>query len=412
MRILLGVTGGVAAYKAVEILRILQTHGADVDVLMTRSAQRFLRPLTFSSLTGKPVHTGLWKPELEQTPAAPIEHIALAQAINTLLIAPTTANTLARLAHGLASDLLGAIYLATQAPVILAPAMNVGMWHHPATQANLRTLTERGAQVVEPESGYLACGMTGDGRLANPETIALAAFRAATPNHDLRGETVLITAGGTREALDPVRFLGNRSSGKMGHALAEAVIARGAKVILVTASSLPGPSQAQILRVESTEQMEQALADHLEAATIVLAAAAVADFRPAVPSAVKLRRQGPLLLQLEPTPDLVAATVARRRPGTLVIAFAAEMDHLEENARTKLLRKRPDAIVANNIAEPGIGFESDHNAGLFLTVDKTVILPMSSKRAMADRILDQAIALRLESRPWLEPAPLLTPATI
>ena len=391
MKVLLGVSGGIAAYKSVEILRSLQQQGAEVDVLMTRSARRFVTPLTFSALTGKPVLTGLWTPVTTQTPEAPIEHITLAQSIDVLLIAPATANTLARLAHGSAADLLSTVYLATRAPVVLAPAMNVQMWRHPATEANLHALVERGASVVAPESGYLACGMTGTGRLADVEAIVEATLKVVRKAGSLAGETVLVTAGGTREAIDPVRYLGNRSSGRMGHALAAAAQARGAKVILITASSLAAPPGAELVRVDTAEQMGQAIDAHLQHATLVFAAAAVADFRPRHRSETKLRRERGLVLELEPTPDLVARMVAQRSSKTLIVAFAAEMDHLEENGRVKLIRKGADALVANSISEPGIGFESDSNAGLFLTRDRTFVLEKSSKRTMADRILDQVI---------------------
>lgn len=394
MKALLGVTGGIAAYKAVEILRALQQRGADVEVLLTRSARRFVTPLTFSALTGRPVNTSLWLQASDQSPEAPIEHIALAQAIDVLLIAPATANTLARLAHGLASDLLSTVYLATPAPVVIAPAMNVEMWQHPATQANVNTLSQRGVHIVEPAAGHLACGMTGRGRLAEPEDIVETTFAVLNRRSDLSNETVLVTAGGTREPIDPVRFLGNHSSGRMGYALAAAARERGANVILITASPLPAPSKAQVIRVDTAEQMGHAILTHLPEATLVLAAAAVADFRPKHVSTAKIRRQGSLTLDLEPTPDLVARIVAERRPGTTVVAFAAEMSELEQNARAKLKRKGADAIVANNIAEAGIGFGSEHNAGLFITEHATITLPLSTKRAMADRILDQTMMLR------------------
>ena len=396
MKVLLGVTGGVAAYKSVEILRSLQHHGAEVEVVMTRSAKRFLTPLTFSALTGRPVHTSLWIEANAPTPDAPIEHIALAQSIDVLLIAPATANTIARLAHGLADDLLSTVYLATPARVVIAPAMNVAMWQHPATQANIGTLIERGAHIVDPESGYLACGMTGSGRLADTDVIVNAALSPATRPRDLAGETVLLTAGGTREPIDPVRFIGNRSSGKMGHALAAAARARGARVILITASALPGPPSATVVRVENTEQMWSAVQEHLPQATLVLAAAAVADFQPSHASPTKHRRQGSLSLALTPTPDLVARMVAQRRPGATIIAFAAEMGQLEERGREKLIRKGADAIVANDVSLPGIGFESDTNSGLFLTREETIALPYSTKQVMADRILDHATRLRSE----------------
>ncbi len=396
MRVLVGVCGGIAAYKAAEIVRGLQAQGVTVEVAMTASAERFLTPLTFRSLTGRPVFTSLWEPATETSEGpdtmqeGSIEHIAIAQHIDALLIAPATANTLARLAQGLADDFLSTVYLATRAPVLLAPAMNVNMWQHPATQANLTLLTARGARIVEPDSGYLACGMTGAGRLAPvdrivSETLALA---AGTPQ-DLHGETVLITAGGTREPIDPVRFLGNRSSGRMGHALAQAALRRGARVVLITASTLPVPSGCLAVSVETTDEMRSALLAGLPEATVVIKAAAVADFRPALYSPSKLRRNGDLALQLEPTPDLVAEAVAARRPGTFIVAFAAETEHLQENARAKLLRKGVDAIVANDVSRPGLGFESNRNAGLFLTGQRTVPLPESSKDAMAHRILDE-----------------------
>ena len=407
MRVLLGVCGGVAAYKAAEIVRALQTRGAEVEVALTTSAERFITPLTFNALTGKHVHTSLWSPDQADYAAGPIEHIAVAQNIDVLLVAPATATTLARLAHGLADDFLSATYLATTAPVVLAPAMNVNMWQHPATKANLQLLQQRGAHVVAPEDGYLACGMTGGGRLAALEAIVDATFAAAQPPvQDLVGETVLITAGGTREALDPVRFLGNRSSGRMGHALAAAAKGRGARVVLITASSLSAAEGCQIVSVETAQEMGAALDDALPRASIFIAAAAVADFRPLQTSPTKLRREGPLTLHLEPTPDLVARAVANRPSGTLVIAFAAETENLEANARAKLLRKGADAIVANNVADSSIGFDAEQNGGLFLTPDRTTALPVESKRAMADRIFDQILQLRYRTRQEERPDPL------
>ena len=395
MKVLLGICGGIAAYKAAEILRALQDRGAEVEVAMTASAQRFITPLTFNALTGKPVHTSLWTPDQSELADGPIEHIAVAQCIDVLLVAPASATTLARFAHGLADDFLSATYLATTAPTVLAPAMNVNMWHHPATEANVLTLQQRGARIVAPDAGYLACGMVGSGRLANLNTIVETTLAVATPpSPDLQGEVVLITAGGTREALDPVRYIGNRSSGRMGHALAAAAVARGATVILITASGLTPPVGCEVILVESAAQMGDALERALPRATIVIAAAAVADFRPGTSSTTKLRRAGPLTLQLEPTPDLVAFAARARRPGALVIAFAAETESLEANARAKLLRKGVDAIVANNVADPAIGFETEHNGGLFLTATETIHLPVEHKRAMADRILTHVLALR------------------
>jgi len=398
MRVLLGVCGGIAAYKAAELVRTLQGCAVDVQVAMTASAQEFVKPLTFAALTGQRVYTSLWEPAGEQTDSGAssfeIEHIALAQAIDALVIAPATANIIAKLANGIADDFLSTLYLATAKPVIIAPAMNVNMWQHPATQANLRTLQQRGVRIVEPGAGYLACGMTGSGRLADVDSIANAVLSVLAPKNDLAGETVLITAGGTREPIDPVRFLGNRSSGKMGHALAEAAVARGASVVLVTASSLPDPAGCKVLRVVTAAEMEQTVLSELPEATAVIKAAAVADFRVREVAANKLRRESSLTLELEPTEDIVAKIVARKHPGTIVIAFAAESEDLEANARAKLLRKGADAIVANDISSAEFGFDSSRNAGLFLTPGHTQTLTPSTKREMADRILDELLVLR------------------
>ena len=409
MKILLGIAGGIAAYKAAELVRALQNRGVEVQVAMTRSAQKFVTPLTFATLTGRRVYTSLWEPsggsEDGGSPAPfEIEHVAAGEAIDAFVVAPATANTLAKFAVGVADDFLSTAYLANTAPVLLAPAMNVNMWRHPATQANVHTLQERGAQIVPPEEGYLACGMTGGGRLAPVETIAAAVLRLVKNRHELADETILITAGGTREPIDPVRFLGNRSSGRMGHALAEAAIARGAHVILVTAASLPEPPGCRVIHVATAGEMARAVLGELAEATVVIKAAAVADYRAQAVSPAKLRRNGPLTLQLEPTEDIVAEVVAQRRPGTLVIAFAAETEDLEANARAKLLRKGVDAIVANNVGLEGTGFDSERNAGLFLTAARTVQLPESSKRIMADRILDEIQAeIQDEIQAELEP---------
>ena len=394
MKVLLGVCGGIAAYKAAEILRALQNGGVDVEVALTAAAERFITPLTFRSLTGRPVYTSLWVPAVENTDVGSIEHIAVAQQIDALLIAPASANTLARLAHGFTGYFIAAVHLATTAPVVIAPAMNVKMWQHAATQANLRVLQVRGAHIVEPEAGYLACGMIGGGRLAEIDIIVQATISAARPLQDFAGETVLITAGGTREPMDPVRYLGNRSSGRMGYALAAAAQSRGAAVTLITASSLDAPNGCETVSVQTAEEMREALHRHLPSATVVIGAAAVADFRPKRFSHTKLRRKGPFTLELEATPDLIAEAVAARSPGTLVVAFAAEIEQIESNARAKLLRKGVDAIVANDVSPTELGFESERNAGLFITPDATLTLPESTKRVMADSILDCSLALR------------------
>jgi phosphopantothenoylcysteine decarboxylase/phosphopantothenate--cysteine ligase len=399
MRVMVGVCGSIAAYKIPELVRQLQQSGVDVSVTMTKSAARFVSPLTFAALTGRKVYTSLWRPSGESTGERNdeflIEHVVAGQDLDALVVAPATANVLAKLANGTANDFLTAMYLATKAQVFIAPAMNVNMWEHPATQANVRVLKDRGAQFIEPEDGYLACGMTGGGRLAPIETITNAVFDEMARRRDLDGETILVTAGGTREPIDPVRFLGNRSSGKMGHALAQEAIARGANVILVTTSSLPVPVGCTAVRVETAAQMSAAVFEHLRISTVVIKAAAVADYRVATPSVAKIRRSGPITLELLPTEDIVAKVAAERREDTLVIAFAAETENIEANARAKLLRKGADAIVVNDVSAPGIGFESDRNAGLFITEESTVSLPESSKRDMARRILDEVKSLRM-----------------
>lgn len=390
--VLLGVCGGIAAYKSAELVRELQRRGATVRVIMTRSAQEFIQPLTFASLTGHKVFSSLWD---APTDASIIEHIAQAQWADVLVIAPATANTLAKLSQGMADDFLSATYLATEAKVVLAPAMNVNMWNHPATRANVLALEQRGHRMIEPGSGYLACGMTGDGRLADIETIVCEVFDQVNGRRDLVGETVLITAGGTREPIDPVRFLGNRSSGRMGYALAAAAQQRGAHVVLVSApAALAPPLGCEVLSVETAAEMQAAVLRRLPEATIVIKAAAVADFRVRHVSADKLHRDAPLTLELEPTEDITRSVVENRSPGTLVIAFAAEMGLDVARAREKLIRKGADAIVLNDISHSGIGFDSERNAALFLTLEAEENLGECLKSEMASRILDQALSLR------------------
>ncbi|MFC6646202.1 bifunctional phosphopantothenoylcysteine decarboxylase/phosphopantothenate--cysteine ligase CoaBC [Granulicella cerasi] len=393
MRVLLAVTGGIAAYKSAELARTLQKQGIDVEVAMTASAERFITPLTFSSLTGNRVHTSLWDSSEEDTQA--IEHIAVMQRCNAMLVVPATANTLAKFAHGIADDFITATYLANTKPVLVAPAMNVNMWNHAATQANLQTLAQRGVQIIAPDAGYLACGMVGEGRLASLETIVEATLHTLVPRHDLAGESILITAGGTREPLDAVRFLGNRSSGRMGHAVAEAAAQRGAHVILITASSLAIAANIETVRVNTAAEMHQAVLASLPRASMVVKSAAVADFRPMRTTQGKLKRNGPLMLELEPTEDIAAEIVRLRAPHTLVLAFAAEADNLEANALGKLHRKGVDAIFANNVTEAGIGFDAEQNAGLLITRDETTNLARMSKRALADRLLDALLELRI-----------------
>lgn len=396
MNVTVGVSGGIAAYKAAELVRALERQALDVRVVMTEAAQRFVQPLTFASLSGHKVITGLWDESSDQsTYDSSIEHISVAQWTDVLVVAPATANILAKFAHGISDDFLTTLYLATTAPVVVAPAMNVNMWNHTATQQNLEVLRNRGVQVVEPESGYLACGMTGAGRMADPEIIASAALNLLHHRNDLAGEVILVTAGGTREALDPVRFLGNRSSGKMGYSLAEAAVSRGARVILVAGpSALRPPAHTEVIPVMTADEMRQAVMNNLEQATIVIKAAAVADYRPVVRAEQKLKRSGPLTLELVPTEDILAEVVQRRRPGQLVIGFAAETENGLQHGRDKLLRKGVDAIVMNDVSREGLGFDSDHNAATFLTANKAIDLPEMSKRKLADRILEEVVALR------------------
>ena len=398
MRVLVAVTGGIAAYKAAEVVRALQRRGVTVEVAMTAAAEEFVRPLTFAALTGRPVLRSLWEPSEDPTSEVPIEHIGVAQRIDAMLVCPATAHSLAKMALGLSDDFVTTVYLATKAPVIVAPAMNVNMWEHPATLANLATLRRRGVRVVEPESGDLACGMTGSGRLAEPAMIADAVLEVLVPRQDLAGETVLITAGGTREPIDPVRFLGNRSSGRMGHALAEAALARGARVLLVSAAetSFPGATlpECECIAVETSDEMRAAVLARIGEATVVIGAAAVSDFRVKHRAVQKLKRQGPMVLELEPTEDIIAAAARARAPGAVVVAFAAETERVLEEARRKLVAKGVDAVVANDVSVAGLGFCSERNAGWFVTADGVVELAESPKRVMADAILDGIVRLR------------------
>jgi phosphopantothenoylcysteine decarboxylase/phosphopantothenate--cysteine ligase len=396
MKVTVGVSGGIAAYKAAEVVRALQRQALDVHVVMTEAAQEFITPLTFSSLTGHKVITSLW-PESpgEGDLDSSIEHIGEAQTTEALLVAPATANVLAKFAHGLADDFLTTLFLATRAPVIVAPAMNVNMWEHPATQANMRILETRGVRVVPPEAGALACGMIGSGRLAAPELIVEAVLGQLHRRNDLAGETVLVTAAGTREAIDPVRFIGNRSSGKMGYALAEEAQQRGARVVLVSGpSALHPPANCELVSVVSAEEMRRAVLSRLDEATIVIKAAAVADYRPKVLAEQKMKRTGPITLEFEPTEDILREVVASKRTGTLVIGFAAETENLLQHGRDKLLRKGADAIVLNDVSRPGLGFDSDRNAATFLTPRTAIELPEMTKHELANRILDETIALR------------------
>jgi phosphopantothenoylcysteine decarboxylase / phosphopantothenate---cysteine ligase len=402
VKVTVGVCGGIAAYKAVELVRLLQDAGLDPHVVMTRAAEEFVRPLTFAAISGHKVISSLWGEDAgagTEGDESSMPHINEAQTTKVLIVAPATADTLAKFAHGLADDFLSTMFLATTAPVIVAPAMNVNMWEHPATRANLETLRARGVKVVEPGSGYLACGMVGGGRLAEPAAIAAAVgeiLAAPAAGADLAGETVLVTAGGTREAIDPVRFIGNRSSGKMGYAVAEAARRRGARVIVVSApTALAAPAGCEMVPVVTAEEMRLAVMAKLAEATVVVMAAAVSDYRVVRVAAQKLKRDGARTLELVPTEDILSEVVSRRKAGTLVIGFAAETEDALENGRGKLERKGVDAVVVNDVSSCETGFDSEWNAGSFVTRNGVVEIPVMTKGAMAGRILDEVGRMRL-----------------
>ena len=405
MRVALGVTGGVAAYKAAELVRRLQQDGLEVEVIMTRHAQEFITPLTFAALTGRKVITDMFSAD-DAAPAnveSAIEHIAVAQRIDALVIAPATANSIAKLAQGLANDFLSTLALATTAPVIIAPAMNVNMWEHSATQLNLETLRARRVRIVAPDEGYLACGMVGSGRLAGIEAIAAAVRDVLGIKHDLANETVLITAGPTCEDVDPVRFLTNRSSGKMGYALADAARRRGARVILVSGpTALTAPDGIEFVPVRTAAEMHGAVRDKLAETTAVIMAAAVADFRPANPQSAKIKRgAGKLTLELESTPDILvdisreSTSPSNAQNRRIIIGFAAETNDVVAGARKKLMSKNADLIVANDVTESGAGFDGDTNIVTFFSRDaEEVRLPKMSKFDVAGRVLDELVRLR------------------
>lgn len=396
MRIALGVTGGVAAYKAAELVRRLQQEQIEIQVVMTRSAQEFVAPLTFAALTGQKVITELFGGEAPANVESAVEHIAVAQRIDALVIAPATADIIAKLAHGVADDFLTTLYLATTAPVIVAPAMNVNMWEHAATRQNIQTLRDRGVHVVQPDEGYLACGMTGAGRLAGLESIVETVLEALGIKRDLESETVVVTAGPTCEDLDPIRFLTNRSSGRMGYAVAEAAARRGARVILISGPvSLETPVGAERVDVRTTEQMHRAVLAGLDRATVVIMAAAVADYRPVMPSLNKLKRGAARLnIEFEPTVDILA-DVSRRKGEQFLIGFAAETEQLAEHARRKLKEKSADLIVANDVTAPGAGFDHDTNVvTIFRSDGREQSLPKLTKIQVAHRILDEVAELR------------------
>lgn len=442
MKVALGVTGGISAYKAVEVMRGLQKRGVEVQVVMTRNATRMIAPLTFQAISGNPVITDMWA----ETDDPEIKHIQVAQSVDLLIVAPATANVLAKFANGIADDFLSTVYISATAPLLVAPAMNVEMWAHPATQENVERLRKRGVQFVDPDEGFLACKSVGPGRLAEPEAIVNRAWEILeqsrvgslesrvqpdefppSDNHshhvhqttspqasdsrlktslgdsrlqtsDLIGETVLITAGPTYESIDPVRGITNRSSGRMGYAIAEAARRRGAQVRLVSGPvSLTPPAGMNLIQVKSADEMHSAVMANLEQATIVVMAAAVADYRPVFVADQKIKKEnGNLLLELERTIDILAA-VGRLKDSRVLIGFAAETQNVVANARKKLLEKNADMIVANDVSAKDAGFDVETNRVTFITEAWNKELPLLSKLEVADKILDAAVALKSHS---------------
>jgi phosphopantothenoylcysteine decarboxylase/phosphopantothenate--cysteine ligase len=389
-RIVLGVSGGIAAYKAIEVCRRLVDAGAHVAPVMTRGATRFVGETTFSALASERVHTSLFDD------ADPIPHTRLGQSADLVVVAPATARVIGSYAAGISNDLLTATLLATEAPVVVAPAMHTEMWDHPAVQENIATLVRRGVHVVAPEAGRLAGGDIGRGRLAAPEVIVAAAEAALGATRDLEGLNVVVTAGGTREPIDPVRFVGNRSSGKQGHALAAEAAARGAKVTLVTTVDLPAPATADVVRVDTAAQMDEAVRAVSSAADVIVMAAAVADFRPATVATTKLKKHdGVPEIVLEPTVDILAGLGERKRPGQTLVGFAAETDRVRQNATSKLVAKGADLIVANDVTAAGAGFEHDTNSVVIMHADGTEReVPLADKRVIARSVFDAVMNRR------------------
>jgi len=393
-QIVLGVTGSIAAYKAVLLLRELTARGAEVTVVMSANAEHFVGALTFRTLSGRPVLSSLFDPQSEEA----VEHVALAERADAFVVAPATANLLAKAAHGIADDFLTTLLLATRCPVLMAPAMDGGMWDHAAVQANVETLRERGVTVLEPEAGALASGLSGRGRLPEVPTLVEAVERALTPQRDLTGERVLVTSGPTREPIDPVRYLSNRSSGKMGHAVASAALRRGAEVVLISGpTTLQPPPGAVYVPVQTAEEMREASLQHLASASVVIKAAAVADYRVERPSATKIKSGGKdegLTLTLVANPDILKE-LAQRKGGAFLVGFAAETNDVRKHAADKLRAKGVDLLVVNDVSQQGIGFDTEDNQVLLL--DRwggTLELPRMSKLEVAHAILDRVLALR------------------
>ncbi|MBR2661396.1 MAG: bifunctional phosphopantothenoylcysteine decarboxylase/phosphopantothenate--cysteine ligase CoaBC [Clostridia bacterium] len=392
-KIVLGVTGGIAAYKSAELVSRLRHLGAEVHVIMTRNATEFVSPLTFQTLSANQVVTDTFQaPEYWN-----VEHVALARLAEVFVIAPATANILAKMAAGIADDMLSTTVLATKAPVLAAPAMNTGMWTAEATRANVKTLRERGVLFIGPDSGMLACGDEGAGRMSEPEAIAEEICRILNRAADMAGLRVLVTAGATRERLDPVRFITNDSSGKMGFALAEAARDRGAEVTVVCGSvSVPVPEGVRTVRIESAQDLYDAMIREAPEQDVIIQAAAVCDYRVEKQSATKIKKaEGqPLTLTLTENPDVAMAVGRNRKKGQTLVGFAAETDHVQKNAVSKLKKKNLDMIVANDVTAPGAGFNVDTNIATLITKEGSEALPLQTKRQLADVILDRILALR------------------
>jgi len=402
--IILGITGSIAAYKAVLLLRELTAGGAAVSVVMTAGAEHFVGPLTFRTLSGRPVLTNLFDPQSDEA----VEHVALAERAHAFVVAPATANVLAKAAHGIADDFLTTLLLAARCPVLMAPAMDGGMWDHAAVRANVATLRERGVTILEPDAGALASGQSGKGRLPEIEAIVEEIERLLTPGRDLAGERVLVTSGPTREPIDPVRYLSNRSSGKMGHAVATAALRRGAEVVLISGpTALKPPAGAVYVPVQTAEEMREAALQHLGTATVVIKAAAVADYRVERPSATKIKSGGKrdgFSLDLVPNPDILKE-LAQKKGGAFLVGFAAETNDVRAHAANKLRAKGIDLLVANDVSQQGIGFEADDNQVILL--DRwggALDLPRMAKIQVAHAILDRVLALRAAPKPRRTPS--------
>lgn len=406
MNVALGVGGGIAAYKSAELARALMERGCRVQAILTEAAQQFITPLTFAALTNRKVITSLFSAKTaEDIAASSVDHIRVAEENELLVVAPATADLLAKFAHGLANDFLTTMYLAFTGPVVLAPAMNTNMWLHPATQENAAKLRLRGHHIIAPGEGLLACGTTGPGRLPEPEQIADEVIRVAHPKRDLEGEVVVITAGPTQEALDPVRFISNRSSGKMGYSLADAAATRGAKVVLVSGPvTLPPPAHVEVVKVRTAREMREAVLAHLPPATVIIKSAAVADYHlEHVPEQKVKKTAMRMSIELSPTPDILAE-VGQKKGDRLLVGFAAETENLVAEARRKMETKNCDMVVGNLVSQQGIGFESEENEVVLVTRGgETIKLGKASKRVIADQILDHVMKLRLAMHESVKP---------